>query len=252
MNATLPTSDDASNELRRLAAAAAPAVTARPDLARVVLGRARRQRRVRRLRNAAIGAGGGIVVLSTLAAAAVLGRSEFISVLQPTTAMGSTVQVGEQVIVNKKLSPVRGDVVYAHVDRDGVEYDVMLRVLALPGDTVGCPADSSGRCAAVVVNGKPVSEPYLGAVVTDPFPTSTVPKRKMFLLGDNRDAASDSRHIGPVDLDAASGVAVQIKDRAGAARTVPGAVVRGLPADNDNVDPAGPVPQTQVEGAEPR
>jgi signal peptidase I len=241
-------STDTTEELRRLAAAAAPAVTARPDLARLVLDRARRQRRVRRLRNATIGAGGGIVVLTTLAAAAVLGRTEFVSLVQPSTAMEPTVRVGERVVLNKKLSPVRGDLVNAHVDRGGDEYDVLLRVLALPGDTVGCPAGPSGRCDAVVVNGKPVAEPYLGGAVTDPFPVSTVPKHKMFLLGDNRAAASDSRYLGPVDLDDATGVAVRIKDQAGRARAVPGAPARGLPSDKDNVDPAGPVPPA---GAEP-
>jgi signal peptidase I len=243
-------STDTADELRRLAAAAAPAVTARPDLARMVLDRAGRQRRVRRLRNAAVGAGGGIVVLTTLAAAAVLGRSEFVTIAQPSTAMGSTVQVGERVVLNKKLSPVRGDIVNVHVDRGGTEYDVLLRVLALPGDTVTCPAGPAGRCEAVVVNGTPVPEPYLGAAGTDPFPVSTVPKHKMFLLGDNRAAASDSRYIGPVDQGDVTGVAVQIKDPAGKVRAVPGAPARGLPGDQDNVDPAGPVPPAAVADAD--
>lgn len=245
-------STDTADELRRLAAAAAPAVTARPDLARVVLDRARRQRRVRRLRNSTIGAAGGIVVLTALAAAAVLGRSDFVTVTQPSTAMEPTVRVGERVVFNKKLSPARGDVVNVRVDRGGDEYDVLLRVLALPGDTVGCPAGPSGRCAAVVVNGTPVPEPYLGAALTDPFPTSTVPAHRMFLLGDNRAAASDSRYIGPVEVAGATGVAVQIKDPAGQARPVPGAPARGLPGEKDNVDPAGPVPDTRVDDAAPR
>jgi signal peptidase I len=242
------THDDTAGELRRLAAVAAPTVAVRSDLARVVLGRALRQQRRRRLRNAALVAGGGVAVVATLAAGAVLGRSDYFTVTEPSPAMEPTVRVTEDVVFNKKLAPVRGDIVAVHLVREGAEYDAMFRVVALAGDTVGCPAGPSGRCAALVVNGVPVPEPYLGKVSTDPFPVGTVPAEKMFLLGDKRDQARDSRHIGPVDLDDVTGVAVQIKDQStGKVRAVPGAPVRGLPGGQDNVDPAGPVPPAATE-----
>jgi signal peptidase I len=249
MNKILPSPDDAAENLRMLATAAAPTVHARPDLARVVLGRARRQRRARRLRKAAASVGGGVVVLTTLAAATLLGRSDYFTVTQPSTAMEPTVHVGERVVFNKKLSPARGDVVLVHLVRDGDEYDSMMRVVALPGDTVGCPAGPSGRCEAVVVNGTPVAEHYLGATVTGPFPTSTVPAHTIFLLGDNRPAANDSRVLGPVGLADMGGVALQIKDQDGQVRAIPGAPAHGGPGDRDNVDPAGPVPPAEVTEA---
>jgi signal peptidase I len=252
MNTILSSPDDTADELRLLAAAAAPAVAARTDLAQVVLARARRLQRGRRLRNAAVWAGGGVAVLTTLAAAAVLGRSDFFSITQPTIAMEPTVQVGERVVFNKKLSPVRGDVVNAHLDGGRREFDSILRVIALPGDTVGCPAGPSGRCEAVVVNGVPVPEHYLGATATDPFPTSTVPNHKLFLLGDKRDAAVDSRSLGPVDLADTTGVAVQIKDQSGRVRAVPGAPAHSVPGDQDNVDPATSVQPAWEEPAAPR
>jgi signal peptidase I len=252
MNTLQPSLDDAAAELRLLATVAAPTVHARLDLAPVVLRRARRQRRGWRLRKVAAGVGGGVVVLTTLAAATLLGQSDYFTVTQPSAVMKSTVYVGERVVFSKKLSPARGDVVIVHLVRDGREYDSMLRVVALPGDTIGCPAGPTGRCEALVVNGTPVPEPYLGATVTDPFPTSTVPARRIFLLGDNRPVANDSRVLGPVGLADVTGVAVQIKDRDGRARAVPGAPAHGGPGDRDNVDPAGPVPPAGATEAVPR
>ncbi|MEU8261919.1 signal peptidase I [Micromonospora sp. NPDC048999] len=184
------------------------------------------------------------MVLATLAAATVLGRSDYVTVTQPSAAMESTVRVGERIVFNKKLSPSRGDVVLVHLVHNGREFDSVLRVVALPGDTVGCPADPGGRCEAVVVNGTPVPQQYLGA--TDPFPRSTVPVHMIFLLGDNRPVANDSRAMGPVSITDVAGVAVRIVDRDGRARVVPGAPGHGGPGDRDNVDPAGPVPPAAV------
>lgn len=246
MNEILPSMHGPAEELRRLATAAAPTVHARPDLARVVLDRARRQRRAQRLRKAAAGVGGGLVVLTTLSAATLLGQSDYVTVTQPSAAMESTVHMGERVVFNKKLSPARGDIVIVHLARDGHAYDTILRVVALPGDTIGCPAGPTGRCEAVVVNGTPVPEPYLGATVTDPFPTNMVPDHMVFLLGDNRADANDSRFIGPVKLADMTGVAVRIENRNGKARAIPGAPAHPGPGDQDNVDPAGPVPPAGV------
>lgn len=246
MNAIPPSLHGPAEELRRLATAAAPTVRARPDLARVVLDHVRRQRRARRLAKAAAGVGAGVVVLTTVAASTLLGRSDYVTVTQPSAAMEPTVHMGERVVVNKKLSPARGDVVIVHLARDGHPYDALFRVVALPGDTVGCPAGPTGRCEAVVVNEAPAPEPYLGATVTDPFPTRTVPEHMIFLLGDNRAVANDSRVIGAVRLADLTGVVVEIDDRKGRVRAVPGAPARSGPGDRDNVDPAGPVPPPGV------
>jgi signal peptidase I len=202
---------------------------------------------MRRLRRAAIGGGSGLVVLSTLAAATLLGRSDYFTVTQPSAVMESTVHIGDRVVFNRQLSPARGDVVQVHlVDDEGHEYDSILRVVGLPGDAVGCPAGPDGRCDAVVVNGAPVAELYLGAAVTEPFATRAVPPNMLFLMGDNRAAANDSRFIGPVKFADVTGVAVQIKGRDGQARAVPGAPAHAGPGDRDNVDPAGPVPPARA------
>jgi signal peptidase I len=246
MNAIQPSLHGPAEELRRLATAAVPTVHARPDLARVVLDRARRRRRALRLGKAASGVGAGLVAVTALAAATVLGRSDYITVTQPSAAMEPTVHVGERLVLNKKLAPARGDVVIVHLTRDGDTYDAMLRVAALPGDTIGCPAGPTGKCDALELNGARVPEPYLGATVTDPFPVSTVPGHMVFLLGDNRAVANDSRFIGPVRLTDMTGVVVQIEDRTGKVRAVPGAPAHPGPGDRDNVDPAGQVPPAGV------
>lgn len=237
--------DETADELRALAAAVPP-VRAHPDLAREVLDRARRQRRSRRLRRLALGVGGGMVVVSTLAAATLLGRSDHFTVTQPSTVMESTVRVEERVVFDRTLRPERGDVVLARLSLGGDEFESMLRAVALPGDTVGCPADPTGRCPGIVVNGVPVREDYLGGTVTEPFPTSTVPAGRIFLLGDNRPVANDSRVVGPVALADVSGVAVRIRDGAGRSRSVPGAPPHDGPGDDDPVDPAGPVPPARA------
>jgi signal peptidase I len=236
----MTTSLDAAERMRALAAAAAPAVRARPDLAQMVLGRARRQRRARRLGKAAAGVGGGLAIVATVTAANLLGHSDYFTVIQPSAAMTSTIQIADRVVFDKTLSLARGDVVIVHLVRDGEVDDWIKRVAALPGDTIGCPAGPTGQCKAVVVNGTAVPEPY--ASVTQPFPTSTVPEGTVFLLGDNRELSIDSRSIGPVRLSDVRGVAVRIRGGDGETRPVPGAPAHPGPGDRDNVDPAGEVP----------
>jgi signal peptidase I len=246
MNEILSTPDNSAEALRRLATAAEPALHAHPDLARMVLNLARYQRRRRRLGRAAASVGGGFVVLTTLAAATLLGQAEHFTIPQPSINMEPTVHVGERVVFSKDLSPARGDVVGVHLVENGHEYDSIMRVAALPGDTIGCPANATGRCEAVVVNGVAMREDYLGTTATDPFPTRTVPARVIFLLGDNRPVANDSRYIGPVKIADVTGVAVRIKDHEGRPRAVPGSPAHDGPGDRDNVDPAGPVPPPGV------
>lgn len=240
MTQTLDVGDDTASRLRALATAAAPAVTARPALAGAVLRQATGTSRRRR---AIALAGGGLVIVAAVAAATLPGRGAYFTVIQPSENMVPTVEVGDAVVFGKDLIPTRGDVVQAHITHGGVEYDPIQRVVGVSGDTVECPAEVDGTCVGVLVNGAVLAESYL-AEPTEPFQAQTVPLGQVFLLGDHRYVAVDSRQIGPTHLDQIIGVAVRIV-RDGEALAVPGAPIRPAPGGSDGVDPAEEVPPAQ-------
>ena len=73
------------------------------------------------------------------------------------------------------------------------EKDFIKRVIGVSGDTVQC-CDAQGR---VTVNGVPLDEPYLFADNHEPFGPVTVPKGRLWVMGDHRSQSSDSRaHLG--------------------------------------------------------
>jgi signal peptidase I len=69
------------------------------------------------------------------------------------------------------------------------EKDFIKRVIGVPGDTVQC-CDSGGR---VVVNGVALDEPYLYEDDHQSFGPVTVPKGRLWVMGDHRGASGDSR-----------------------------------------------------------
>ncbi|MFJ8468418.1 signal peptidase I [Streptomyces swartbergensis] len=119
----------------------------------------------------------------------------------PTSSMTPTIDAGDRVLAQRVdgADVRRGDVV---VFKDATWGDVPMvkRVVAVGGDTVSCCQDGKLK-----VNGKEIDEPYLAegtpAEITG-FPTVTVPKGRLFLLGDERGSSMDSTaHL----TDAASG-----------------------------------------------
>lgn len=247
MSEVLMSRAEAAERLCLLSEAASTAVRAPDDLAASVLSRARRRKGVRR---AAWGFGAGLTVLASVAAFNV-GHGDYFAVTQPSGAMAPTVAIAEQVVFSKTATPRPGDVISAHVSADGSNFDLISRVVAEGGDTVSCPAAADGRCDAVIVNGAPIADPYLQALVTDPFPRTTVPDDAVFVLGDARNIAKDSRLIGPVPLDGIEGVAVEIVNSDGERRSVPGAPQRPAPGDDQIVDPADPPPPAGTDPARP-
>jgi signal peptidase I len=126
-------------------------------------------------------------------------------------SMETTLFGDNRVLVNKlsyRLHGIhRGDVVV--FDRvttsDGTvsHDDLIKRVIALPGDTIEI------KNCVVIVNSKPTVEPYLDQEVlgqVDPvnrcrvtnMPVQTIPKKKIFVMGDNRPESFDSRSFGPI------------------------------------------------------
>lgn len=76
------------------------------------------------------------------------------------------------------------------------EYDLVKRVIAVGGQTVYC-CDAANR---VVVNGRPLAEPYVywepgrgGPAQQQRFGPVTVPRGYLWVMGDNRNDSDDSR-----------------------------------------------------------
>jgi signal peptidase I len=151
----------------------------------------------------------------------------------PSGSMMDTLLVGDYILVNKFLygpelpltdyrlpalrHPDRGDIIVFKYPQDE-KRDFIKRIVALPGEQVLI------RGAQVVVNGKPLAEPYTKKI-DSPLghggqpaycgyaygcePT-TVPADSYFVMGDNRDNSQDSRYWGFVKRDKIKGKAFLI------------------------------------------
>ncbi|MEU8849911.1 signal peptidase I [Streptomyces sp. NPDC048564] len=110
----------------------------------------------------------------------------------PTSSMAPTIGAGDRVLAQRVDGGEvrRGDVV-VFTDKTWVSNaPVVKRVVAVGGDTVACCTDGK-----LTVNGKQIDEPYLaedGLAELQNFPTVTVPKDRLFLLGDERSGSLDS------------------------------------------------------------
>ena len=143
----------------------------------------------------------------------------------PSGSMLETLQIGDQILVNKFIygvkipftdgknlisvkDPEKGDIVVFKYPEDPSK-DFIKRVIAVAGDSVEI-IDKQ----LYVNDEKIVGEPY--ATYTkrwtplDNLPRITVPKDKIFVMGDNRDNSHDSRAWGYVDLSQVRGEAFMI------------------------------------------
>ncbi|WP_030667246.1 signal peptidase I [Streptomyces cellulosae] len=129
----------------------------------------------------------------------------------PTSSMSPTIAAGDRVMAERVDGDEvrRGDVVVFKDTAWVSNALVVKRVVAVGGDTVSCC--TKGK---LTVNGKQIDEPYLpaGSVAEDKvIPTVTVPKGRLFLLGDERQGSLDSSaHLS----DAAGGTVSQNAVRA--------------------------------------
>ncbi|NEA65301.1 signal peptidase I [Streptomyces sp. SID12488] len=110
----------------------------------------------------------------------------------PTDSMSPTIVAGDRVLAQRVDGGEikRGDVVVFRQESWGGDMALVKRVVAVGGDTISCCTDGK-----LVVNGKQIQESYLrkgqDAELTG-IPSITVPKGRLFMLGDERTGSLDS------------------------------------------------------------
>jgi signal peptidase I len=142
----------------------------------------------------------GAVIVGALLVALVIKTFLFQAFYIPSSSMVPTLKVGDRVLVNKLSYDAhavhRGDIVVFErppTDHPDPIKDLIKRVIGLPGDAL------ESRDGVVFVNGRRLEEPYLATGVrTDGLNKITVPKGKVFVMGDNRGDSLDSRVFGPI------------------------------------------------------
>lgn len=123
-------------------------------------------------------------------------------------SMDPTLQSGHFVLASRHDKPKRFDIVILkeRIDDDVATKTIIKRVIGLPGDVV------TVIDGVLYVNNKKYNEAYLEAANIKNFKnvdwTITIPKDKIFVLGDNRDVSKDSRLVGSFDVSSIVGIKV--------------------------------------------
>lgn len=137
-----------------------------------------------------------------LAIVIILGVRTFVlgTILVKGSSMEPTYQHGDVVLINKLeyrfSKPDTNDIVICDIDSDGRDEFIIKRVIGLPGDEVNLvyQPDAYELEYSLYVNDQLVEDEF--GVISQPgsmvYPY-TVPQDSYFVMGDNRNASTDSR-----------------------------------------------------------
>lgn len=113
-------------------------------------------------------------------------------------SMENTFHTGEYLIIDQVTysfnDPARGDVIVFRYPKDPSKFFIK-RVIGLPGETI----DIQGSVVKLTkADGTQtiLTEPYIKSMAENTSLTETLGDREYFVMGDNRDASSDSRVWG--------------------------------------------------------
>jgi len=147
-----------------------------------------------------------IVRFSIIALIIVLPIRWFIA--QPFIVSGASMETtfhnNEYLIVDQLSyhlgSPERGEVVIFRYPRDLSKYFIK-RVIGVPGDTINIEGDVITITNEAHPDGLVLDEPYVFKMEQNTYLTETLGDGEYFVMGDNRDASSDSRMWGILEED---------------------------------------------------
>ena len=160
-----------------------------------------------------------VIVLFAMLIAAGLRVFVVQSFFVPTGSMVPTLQIGDRIIAVKIGYTIhRGDIIVFRRppgDTTTTDSHLVKRVIGLPEETI------SSRGATVLIDGKPLKEPWLPALTSscvesaENIPTTKIAPGHYFVMGDCRGNSVDSRRWGTVPASYVVGRVVVIMWRFG-------------------------------------
>ena len=131
-----------------------------------------------------------------------------IFVAQPFIVQGAsmepTFETGQYLIVDQLSyrleAPARGDVIVFRYPKDPKKFFIK-RIIGLPGETITIDRTTVSVTNSQNPNGFVLDEPYIDSMNPDTLLTQELGENEYFVMGDNRDASSDSRVWGTLNED---------------------------------------------------